>query len=433
MIADSIEIQTCEPIDAEVCPPGSKSLTNRALVCAALAQGTSTLSGVLDSVDTRVMVDALNTLGIPLTANWNSCEITIQGCGGRLPANEAEIYVENSGTTARFLSSMLTLGNGRYVLDGNKRMRERPIQDLIDALLQLGSTVRSLPGTGCPPLEILAQGLAGGMAQVRGDVSSQFLSGLLLAAPYAQQAVKLNVLGTLVSIPYVDMTLRVMESFGVLVETTRNNGIPTAFEVPQAGYQATAYAIEPDASAASYFFAAAAITGGRMTVRGLSRESLQCDVAFVDLLDFMGCQVDWQADSITVTGGSLKGITADMNAISDTVMTLAAVALFAEGPTTITHVEHVRHKETDRIAALCTELRKLGALVDERPDGLQITPRPLHAATLDTYDDHRMAMSLALAGLRVPGVVINDPGCTSKTYPHFFQDLERVCRRPRTV
>jgi 3-phosphoshikimate 1-carboxyvinyltransferase len=270
---------------------------------------------------------------------------------------------------------------------------------------------------------IRAAGLPGGRAAVSGTISSQFLSGLLMAAPYARRPVELVVSGELVSVPYVEMTLAVMRSFGVVVE---NRGLKWLGVPAGKTYLAREYAIEPDASAASYFFAAAAITGGRVTVEGLGRESLQGDVRFCDCLARMGCEVGYGAGSITVARrpqDPLRGIDVDMNSISDTVQTLSAVALVAEGPTTITGVGHIRQKETDRIAALAAELRKLGADVEEREDGLRIVPGPLRGAEIETYNDHRMAMSLAIAGLVVPGVVLRDPGCTAKTYPGFFQDL----------
>jgi 3-phosphoshikimate 1-carboxyvinyltransferase len=422
MSGDRIEITPCGPIRATVRPPGSKSITNRALVCAALARGESVLRGALESEDTQVMVDALRQLGIQVDADWPRETLRVPGCDGRLPATQADLYVANSGTTVRFLAATVALGRGVYRLDGTPRMRERPIGDLLEALSQLQVDATSETGTGCPPVVIRAAGLAGGKATVRGDVSSQFLSGLLLAAPYARQAVELLVEGELVSQPYIRMTLAVMESFGVRVAQQDLR----RFEIPTRSYEARDYAIEPDASAASYFFAAAAITGGEVTVEGLSRDSLQGDVSFVDCLARMGCQVRHAADRITVIGGPLTGIDVEMNAISDTVQTLGAVALFAAGPTTIRGVAHIRHKETDRIAALATELRKLGAEVQEFSDGLRIEPRPLRPAEIATYHDHRMAMSLALVGLRTPGVVILDPGCTSKTYPRFFEDLKRV-------
>jgi 3-phosphoshikimate 1-carboxyvinyltransferase len=415
-------------VHATVRPPGSKSITNRALVCAALADGSSRLRGALESEDTQVMVDALKRLGMGVEVDRARRAIAIAGCGGRIPASGGELYVANSGTTVRFLAAMVALGHGAFRLDGTPRMRERPIQDLLDALAQLGVEATSAHGTGCPPVVLSAKGLTGGRATVRGDVSSQFLSGLLLAAPYAGEAVELAVDGVLVSQPYIRMTLAVMESFGIVVEP----GDLTRFAIPRGHNNGRVYDIEPDASAASYFFGAAAITGGEITVEGLSRQSLQGDVAFVDCLEQMGCQVRHEADRITVVGKPLRGIDVDMNAISDTVQTLGAVALFAEGPTTVHGVAHIRHKETDRIAALAAELRKLGAVVQEFDDGLRITPGGLRPAAIDTYQDHRMAMSLALVGLRQSGVTINDPGCTAKTYPQFFEDLDRLSQARRS-
>jgi len=266
--------------------------------------------------------------------------------------------------------------------------------------------------------------LQGGEVAIRGDISSQFLSGLLMAAPCAAKDVAIRIDGPLVSVPYVAMTLRVMEAFGISCDASANY---RTLRVPtEKTYCARTYEIEPDASAASYFLAAAAVVGGEVTVEGLGRNSLQGDVAFADCLAQMGCEVRFEADSITVVGRPLHGIDVDMNAISDTVQTLAVVALFAEGPTRIRNVGHIRHKETDRIAAVATELRKLGAVVTELDDALEIVPRNLTAATIATYNDHRMAMSFALAGLRLPGVVIRDPDCTEKTYPKFFQDLKAV-------
>lgn len=425
-VVESIAISPCGPIRATVRPPGSKSITNRALVCAALAEGRSTLTGALASDDTRVMIESLRRIGINVESRDDGTVLVVEGMGGKFAAPPAgiELFAGNSGTTVRFLTAMLTLGRGRFRIDGVPRMRQRPIEDLLDALRQLGANVRSELATGCPPVVVEAAGLPGGTATVRGDVSSQFLSAVLMAAPYARQPVVLRVDGPLVSQPYVRMTLRVMGAFSVRVDESNLQEI----RVPLEKYQPRTYAIEPDASAASYFFAAAAITGGSVTVEGLSRDSLQGDVVFVNLLERMGCDVTYGANAITVEGGPLAGIVANMNALSDTVQTLAAVALFAVGPTTITGVAHIRHKETDRIAALATELRKLGAAVEERPDGLCITPGALRGATIATYDDHRMAMSLALVGLRVPGVVIENPSCVAKTYPRFFADLRSATR-----
>ncbi|HBH53433.1 MAG TPA: 3-phosphoshikimate 1-carboxyvinyltransferase [Planctomycetaceae bacterium] len=414
------------PVHGTIRPPGSKSITNRALVIAALARGDSRLTGVLDSQDTRVMLDSLQRLGLGLHHDPAASTVTIAGCAGAPPATSAGLWLENSGTSIRFLTALCCLGQGEYRLDGNTRMRERPLGDLIDALNQLGAHTRCELDNRCPPVVVSAQGLPGGLARVASGISSQYLSALLMAAPGAQQQVTLEVAGELVSEPYVDMTIGVMQAFGVEVGRAR----PGVYAIAPQTYCGTAYDIEPDASAASYFFALAAVTGGRVTVQGLSPNALQGDVKFADVLARMGCRVDAGAEGITVTGGPLRGIEVDMNAISDTAQTLAAVAPFATGPTTIRNIAHVRHKETDRIAAVATELRRLGQQVDEFPDGLTIHPAPLTPATVATYDDHRMAMSFSLVGLRTPGVKIADPGCTRKTYPHYFDDLARLCGHP---
>lgn len=423
---DQIEIECRGPIHDSVRPPGSKSITNRALVCAALAEGKSLLRGALDSEDTRVMVEGLQQLGINVEFRAEACELDVIGCGGVLPVREADIYVANSGTTIRFLTALVALGEGRYRLHGIERMRERPIADLLAALNQLGANAQSEAGNGCPPVIVEAQGLAGGTARIAGNISSQFLSGLLMAAPCARAAVEIQVNGELVSKPYVTMTLATMHSFAA--EATCESF--SRFHIPAgSGYTGCTYDIEPDASAASYFWAAAAVSGGEITVQGLTLGALQGDVDFCNCLEQMGCTVKYGEKDTTVTGGPLRGIDVDMNAISDTVQTLAVVALFAEGATRIRNVAHIRHKETDRIGDLACELRKLGATVNEFDDGLEIVPGKLHGAVLDTYNDHRMAMSFAVAGLRVPGVVIRDPGCTAKTYPQFFTDWSRLASR----
>ena len=420
---EQVEIRPCGPLNAVVRPPGSKSITNRALICAALADGESTLRGALDSDDTRVMVTGLRQLGLAIQHDVSANEIRVTGCGGRIPKVRAEIHVENSGTTIRFLTAMLAACEGQFRLDGIARMRERPIGDLVQALRDLGGGVRCEADNNCPPVIIDSRGLEGGSATIRGDISSQFLSGILMAAPYAQRPTQLAVSGVLVSQPYVHMTLAVMAAFGIALAADDLS----RFEIPaNKKYRGSEYEIEPDASAASYFWGAAAICGGQVTVTGLHRDSLQGDVRFCERLKQMGCEVQYESDAITVRGGPLRGIDVDMNDISDTVQTLAAVALFAQGTTTIRGVAHNRHKETDRIADLATELRRLGAVVDEFDDGLRITPQPLQPAAIETYNDHRMAMSLALVGLRQPGIVIRNPGCTAKTYPRFFADLDAM-------
>jgi 3-phosphoshikimate 1-carboxyvinyltransferase len=387
-----------------------------------LADGYSKIAGALNSEDTRVMIDGLRRLGVGIEVVDGGKTLIVAGTGGEVPALEADLFCANSGTTIRFLTALATLGHGAFRLDGVERMRARPIGDLLEALNQLGADVRSENENGCPPVIVHANGLLGGTSTVRGGISSQFLSALLMAAPAARSHVELVIQGELVSQPYVKMTAGVMRAFGVDVDAS---GDLARFDIraPQA-YGGGRYVVEPDASAASYFWAAAAITGGEVTIAGLSSESLQGDVAFVDCLEQMGCEVRRDAGAITVVGRPLRGIDVNMNAISDTAQTLAVVALFANGPTTIRGVAHIRHKETDRIAALAAELRKLGAEVSEHEDGLTIEPGDLRPATIDTYNDHRMAMSFALAGLQFAGVRINNPRCVEKTYPRFFDDLE---------
>jgi 3-phosphoshikimate 1-carboxyvinyltransferase len=412
--------------------PGSKSLTNRALVLGALAgrgQG-CVLRRVLRSEDTEVMLTALRALGfqvqVPLPYSESDTVIQVgSGVGmSPIPATSADLFVANSGTTMRFLTAMVCLGQGRYRLDGMARMRERPIEDLLDALRQLGVRAFSERQNGCPPVIVEANGLNGGAVRIKGDVSSQFLSGLLMAAPLARGHTSIEVFGSLVSEPYVRMTVSLLRQWGVHVESDS----PSQFHVAgrQEYSRQQGYTIEPDASAASYFFGAAAITQGFVWVPDLTADSPQGDVRFIDVLERMGCLVSRTSKGINVQGRSLRGIDVDMNDISDTVMTLGAVALFADGPTTIRNVAHIRHKETDRLAALAAELRRVGAEVEEFADGLRITPQPLHGAEIETYNDHRMAMSMALVGLKVPGIVIKDPGCVAKTYPNFFSDLEKL-------
>jgi 3-phosphoshikimate 1-carboxyvinyltransferase len=430
------------PIRGRIRPPGSKSITNRALVCAALARGMSILPGALDSEDTRVMIDSLGRLGIRVEFGDKGQTLLVHGCGGEIPAKNADLFVGNSGTTIRFLTALCALGHGTYRLDGVPRMRERPIGHLLDALNQLGADCRGEQRGGFPPVIVSARGLRGGKATIRGNISSQFLSGLLMALPGAPAPSDLVIEGEeLVSRPYVSMTLSIMQSFGARVDAAPDC---SRIQVPAPQlYAPRRFEIEPDASGASYFWAAAAITGGDVTALGLTQDSLQGDVRFVECLAQMGCRVDYAPDGITVSGRAQRGIDVDMNAISDTVQTLAVVALFAEGPTTIRNVAHIRHKETDRIGDLARELRKLGAVVDEKPDGLRIIPPAIPArgageelsahtglrgATIETYNDHRMAMSLALAGLPIPGVTILNPGCTAKTYPGYFDDLARLNR-----
>lgn len=421
----SLEIQpVTTPIDAEVAIPGSKSITNRALLIAALADGISQLDNALMSDDTRYMANALRDLGIRI--DENPATFRVFGTGGRIPADNAELHIGNSGTSARFLTAYLGLGHGTYLVDGVARMRERPIQDLLDGLAPLGATARCEGKDGvCPPVLMVASGLRGGRTVMRGNKSSQYFTALLQVAPYAQTDVEIRVEGDLVSKPYIDLTIAVMRDFGV--EVTNRNYRSFAVRAGQR-YEPRAYPIEPDASNASYFFAAAALTGGRVRVPHLTAQSVQGDVAFVDILSQMGCRVRKGPDGIEVRGtGRLSGMDLDMNATPDIAPTLCALAPFASGPVDIRNVAVLRLHETDRIAALKTELNKLGVRVETRADGLTVYPAShIRPAALDAYDDHRMAMSLSLIGLKIPGITINDPACVAKTFPTYFDVLEKV-------
>ena len=420
------------PIDAVVRIPGSKSITNRALLVAALADGESELTGALHSDDTVYMAAALNKLGITVESDPDGERFHVCGGSGTFPAAGADLFVGNAGTAMRFLTAALPLGHGHFRIDGVPRMRKRPIGPLLQALCDLGATVTSEEGTGCPPVVVDASGLPGGRCSMAGDQSSQFFSALLLAAPFARLGVEIEVVGDLVSKPYMPMTAAVMRAFGVEMELDTENW--RHFRVkPGQKYKGRSYRIEPDASNASYFFAAAAVTGGRVRVDGLGAGSTQGDLRFVDVLSAMGAAVTIADEYVEVIGpprGQLRGVDLDLNAISDTAQTLAAIAPYANCPTTIRGVEHARWKETDRVAAMATELRRLGQHVEERADGLTIHPRPVQPADVHTYDDHRMAMSFAVTALLTPSVRILDPGCTAKTFPGFFLRLAEVTARP---
>ena len=430
-MTDSLPIQpVVRPIEEAVRVPGSKSITNRALLLAALANGPSLLPGALFSDDTHYMSESLRRLGIVVQADEANEQFKVEGQGGILPAQDAELFVGNSGTSARFLTALAALGNGTYHLDGVERMRERPIDDLLSALQQLGAEARDENETGCLPVTVKATGLKGGKVVMRARKSSQPLSALLMVAPLAQSDIEIEIEGELFSQPYIEITLRMMQQWGAHVSHQNMQ----RFHIPGGQkYRAQNYPIEPDASGASYFWAAAAVTGGRVRVQGIGREALQGDAAFVDVLAQMGCTVEKSDDWIEVRGPKmLAGVDVDMNAISDTVMTLAAIAPFASSPTTISNIGHIRHKETDRIHAVVTELRRLGVRVEEREDGLTIYPQSqLQPAQIETYDDHRMAMSFAITGLKAPGITILDPGCVAKTFPDFWVRLDGLCAKAR--
>ena len=443
----TVEVVPGGPVSGCVRPPGSKSLTNRALICAAFANSPSVLRGALRSEDTEVMIDSLAKIGVQMESDPETDTISVDPTHRVSDISKTvEMSIANSGTSIRFLVSALSADGGRYLLRGVDRMHARPIGDLVDAIQSvLDGSIQAVSPGQCPPVELQSRGWSQETISVTGNVSSQYLSGLMMAAPIAHahrkrtEPISLRVTGELVSRPYVEMTAKVMESFGSQVKIVdTNDGLSVL--IPPSSYQGHDYWIEPDASAASYFWAVAAITGGTITVNGLHKNAMQGDVGFVDVLSKMGCQVTHQDDSITVQGGPLVGVDVDMNAISDTVQTLAVVALFAKGPTRVRGVAHNRFKETDRIGDLATELRKLGATVEEHQDGLTISPPDRSSspvpwsgfggASLETYDDHRMAMSLSLAGLRMNGVKIQNPACTGKTYPEYFADLETLLGRP---
>ena len=429
MSDDAVVQPVSGPFDATVTPPGSKSLTNRALVLAALSAGPCRVSNVLLADDSAVMLDGLRRLGFDVSVDGTT--VTLVGRGGAVPSPSAELACGNSGTTIRFLAALCAAGTGTFTLDGVARMRQRPIGELGDVLAQQGATVEYLAESGYPPLRLTAAGLAGGAMTYGTALSSQFLSAVLMAAPTARDELVVRLDGPQTSWPYVAMTLRLMDAFGVTPLLERHStGEPKEITVPQGTYAATDYAVEPDASGAAYFWAAAALhAGARVTVPGLGGQSLQGDVGMVGFLKRMGATVTVAGDAVTVEGtGELDGIDADLSAVPDQAQTLGVVALFANGPTRLSGLRTLRVKETDRLTAMATELAKFGARVDvDGDDAITIDP-PANVGrdvAVDTYDDHRMAMSFALAGTRV-GALIRDRACVGKTYPRFFDDLART-------
>ena len=427
---DYPETVTFRPIatvpDGALQVPGSKSITNRALMIAALAVGESVLTGALDADDTRYMIDALRRLGVVITTEADDV-LRVIGTSGRFAAPIEPLFIGNSGTTIRFLTAAACYASdGAQVrLDGIARMRQRPIGDLLEALCQLGVDAKSSHGNSCPPVVIRGGGLPGGRCRIKGTMSSQYLSALLMAAPLANRTVEIDVDGDLVSKPYVDLTTGIMRDFGAACE----NDTYKKLTVPaQQKYMGRVYPIEPDASNATYFLAAAALTGGRITVLGLGSASRQGDAGFYTVLSAMGCKIDLTLDSITVTGPkTLAPVDVDLTAMPDTAQTAAVLALFADGVSHIRGLRTLRVKETDRIEAIATELRKLGAKVESDDESWMITPPATpHQASIATYDDHRMAMSFAVAGLKIPGLIIEEPGCVAKTFPDFWDRWKKA-------
>jgi 3-phosphoshikimate 1-carboxyvinyltransferase len=418
------------PINARVRPPGSKSFTNRALCVAALATGTSLLRGVLFSDDTEAMLGCLDALGIATVVDRDACTVLVTGCGGVPNVDGVSLFVRQSGTTARFVVPFAALGHGTVIIDGHEQMRARPNGDLVDGLRQLGVHLESVAEpSGVPgglPIRMHANGVVGGAITVAGNVSSQYLSGLLLSAPCFASGLDVTVVGELVSQPYVDMTIATMRAYGATVETFGYE----RFVVSPGGYSSCTYDIEPDASAASYFFGAAAICGGRITVEGLGSSAVQGDIEFAAILGRMGATIEQtETETTVIVDQQLHGIDVDMADCSDTAQTLAAVAVYAKGPTSIRGIGFIRFKEIDRVSAVVTELQRCGIAAQHDSDGFTVVPPvpfTLETCVIVTSNDHRMAMSFSLLGLGAPGIAIADPGCVRKTFPNYFAVLESL-------
>jgi len=418
-------LRPMEDLHASIPLPGSKSLTHRALIAAALAPGVSELSGALDCEDTRLTAAALAQMGAGI--RWEDDFVRIRGTGGRIrvSSNCTHCDLGNSGTSFRLLLSVAALGRGRFSFTGTPRMAERPVGELTPALETLGARISFSGRPGYPPLTLLARGLSGGPVCVHAKTSSQHLSSILLASPYAVRDTRIRVMGESVSRPYADMTLRVMEDFGVAVKRDGDQ----AFHVPAGRpYSPTRFRVDGDASSASYFWAAAAVTGGRVvTLNLLPHHTAQGDMRFLDVLERMGCHIRKAGDRVEVAGAGLRGVTVDMGDIPDMVPTLAAVALFANGPTIIENAAHLRYKESDRLDAVTKEWRRIGGRVEVRRDGLVVQGGgDFQGAEVNSHNDHRIAMSLAVAGLRIPGIRLRNPECVAKSFPGFWELWDRL-------
>jgi len=423
---NQLTLKPIKKVEGEINLPGSKSLSNRALLLASLAKGTTKITNLLESDDTRYMLDALKQLGVQYELSTDKTECTVIGNGGALSCDTPqELFLGNAGTAMRPLCAALCLGKGSYTLTGEPRMKERPIGHLVEALAQAGAEISYLENLKYPPLEIHANGLYGGDVKIDGAISSQFLTALLMAAPLAQNDMHITIIGELVSKPYIDITLDIMKIFGV--EVVNDNYQQFHVKGGQNYSAVDTFMVEGDASSASYFLAAAAIRGGTVKVTGIGKKSIQGDVAFAEVLEKMGAKVVWGDDFVAVTRGELHAVDMDFNHIPDAAMTIATTALFAEGTTTLRNIYNWRVKETDRLYAMATELRKVGAEVEEGEDYLKITPpKVLKHAAIDTYDDHRMAMCFSLLALDPVSVTINEPECTAKTFPTYFNVLEKI-------
>ena len=411
-----IEIKPVQNLQATITVPGSKSYTNRALLIAGLTDGECRLEKPLVSDDTKYMIRALKAFGISVQEEKEA--FIVSGRGGKLSTPEEDIFIGNAGTTMRFLTTFSALVPGKTRLDGDERMRQRPLADLLHCLTQMGVKAVSANGNGCPPIDIAGGEVPGGEVQLAGDKSSQYLTSILLSAPYFKNDTNILIQGDLTSKSYADITLDIMKTFGVSVI----NESYQRFKV-KAGdrYNAQTYQVESDWSSASYFLAAAAVTGGEVTLTDINPHSVQGDAQFTSVLEKMGCRVEKKSNTLQIKGNPLKGITINMNNMPDAVQTLAVTALFAEGETVIQGIGNLRIKETDRILALANELTRLGAEVETGEDYLVIRPGDYRGAEIETYDDHRMAMSFAVAGLKIPGIRIKNPTCVEKSFPDFFQ------------
>ena len=424
---NSLTIDPIARVDGTINLPGSKSVSNRALLLAALSQGTTKLVNLLDADDIKHMLNAFDEMSLSYSLSDSKTECTVVGNAGRLCVQgEKELFLGNAGTAMRPLCAALSFCQGSFVLTGEPRMMERPIEHLVDALKALGAKIEYLGEQGFPPLKIIGEEILGGNVEIDGSISSQFLTALLMAAPLCGSDLFIKVKGDLVSKPYIDITLAMMKDFGVTVENRNYQEFYIA--AGQSYISPGEYLIEGDASSASYFLAAAAISGGKVRVTGIGSNSVQGDVKFANALEAMGAKVTFSDKFIEVEKGQLNAIDMDMNHIPDAAMTIATTALFASGgKTTLRNIYNWRVKETDRLAAMATELRKVGAKVVEGDDFIEIEPpEALQHAAIDTYNDHRMAMCFSLIALGGTPITINDPGCTSKTFPDYFQQFEKI-------
>ncbi|MFH2219885.1 MAG: 3-phosphoshikimate 1-carboxyvinyltransferase [Pseudomonadota bacterium] len=414
-----IKIKTRKIKDTEVVVPGSKSLTHRVLICAALADGICTIRNDLKSEDTRFTLAALQQMGICVDVKQNS--VVVNGKRGEFNPCKEAVYLGNSGTSMRLLTAVASLGKGTYTLTGTERMGQRPIQDLLDGMTRIGIRVRSAESNGCPPVQVEGGRVRGGKVALKCGTSSQFLSALLLIAPYTRRGLEIDIIEGPVSRPYVDLTLDVMANFGVPV--FRDGYTHFRIEGDQA-YSAGSYTVEPDCSQAGYFWAAAAITGAGIKVKGITRDSRQGDLRFAEVLSAMGCIVSYEQDGIAVKGRPLTAVTMDMADMPDMVPTLAVVGAFAKGTTEITNVPHLKAKESDRLGSVVTELTRMGIEAECSDTGMTVKGGKPRGAEIDTYEDHRIAMSFALAGLAVPGVFIKNEQCVEKSFPDFWEVFE---------